>query len=78
LCETFHEYFLQNTERFAGVSEYEDVNTAMREVYERYKSTILRNVQLDMSTKLALLENCLKRAKQEGQFAYDVLQKIKF
>ncbi len=74
----FFEYFLQNTQRFAGVSEYEDLNAAMREVYERYQGTILQNVQLDMSTKLALLENCIRRAKQDGQFAYDFLQKINF
>jgi hypothetical protein len=74
----FFEYFFQNTERFVGVSEYEDLNAAMREVYERHKGTILQNVQLDMSTKLALLENCIRRAKQDGQFAYDFLQKINF
>jgi hypothetical protein len=74
----FFEYFIENTERFAGASEYDDVNTAMREVYQRYKEAILQNVQQDISTKLTLLENCIKKAKQDKEFANNFLQKISF
>ena len=76
--QRFFETFMGNTERFAGVSEYEDLNAAMREVYEKYKGKIVRQVDEDVSRKLALLDTCLQRAKQDGQFAKEFLHKINF
>ena len=72
----FFEAFCQNSERFGSNPDYDDLNTAMRDIYEKLKPRIEAMVEQDVSNKLTLLETCLAQAKSDGQFAREFLRKI--
>jgi hypothetical protein len=79
----------QDTERFFGHlcsytkanyganSEYDDINTAMRKVYQEYKAEILSKAQAEINHSLDVLEACVKRSREDEKFARQFLSKVR-
>jgi hypothetical protein len=76
--EKFFEHFCNySAQNYGANADYDDLNTAMRQVYSQYKDAITAQAENDISDKLDLLETCLKRAKTDRGFAKQVLDKIR-
>ncbi len=75
--ELFFEQFCSYTIRNYGAnSDYDDLNTAMRQEYDRHKDAITRQAEDDISQRLELLGTCVNRAKADRKFAKQLLGKI--
>ena len=86
----YSEYFEagQDTERFftnfcsytaqnlGAYAEYDDLNRAMRDVYERHRSSITQQVEQDVNRRIAVLDASVQRAKEDRAFAKQFLGKI--
>ena len=76
--ERFFENFCNYTAANYGANiDYDDVNTAMRQVYEEFKPSILSNVQADIAHSLDVLEACVERSKKDEKFARQFLTKVR-
>jgi hypothetical protein len=76
--ERFFEHFCTYTVSHYGAnSDYDDVNTAMRQVYEEHKAEILSKAQADINHSLDVLETCLKRSREDDKFARQFLSKVR-
>jgi len=76
--ERFFEHFCTHTASNYGASiDYDDLNTAMRQVYEEYKAMILARAQADISHRLDVLDDCVKRSREDGRFARQFLSKVR-
>ena len=76
--ESFFEYFCTHTAANYGASvDYDDLNTAMRQVYEEFKARILSKAEADIKHRLDVLEVCVKRSKQDEKFARQFLSKVR-
>jgi len=76
--ERFFEHFCDYTAANYGAnSDYGDVNTAMRQVYEGFKASILAKVQVDINHSLDVLEACVKRSREDEKFARQFLSKLR-
>ena len=76
--ERFFEHFCTYTVGHYGANgDYDDVNTAMRQVYEEFKPSILLNAQADITHSLNVLEACLKRSREDDKFARQFLGKVR-
>jgi len=60
-----------------AIADYADLNTAMREVYSKYQDTINKQAEDNITDRLNQLEACVKRAKNDWQFAKKFLGKIR-
>jgi hypothetical protein len=76
--ERFFEHFCTYTVSHCGSNgDYDDVNSAMRQVYEEFKAGILSKAQVDIAHNLDVLEACVERSKQDPEFARQFLSKVK-
>jgi len=76
--ERFFEHFCTYTKANYGANnDYDDLNTTMRAVYEKYKSKILAKAKEAIEDSLNLLETCIKKAKQDDKFARQFLSKVR-
>jgi len=71
--ERFFEHFCNHT----SIADYVDLNTAMREVYEEFKAEILSKAGDDIQDRLNLLDTCLKKAREDSDFARQFLSKVR-
>lgn len=71
----FNRLFKDNSYYF-HLSDYADLNNAMKEVYQLYKDSIVKDTHKEVVSKIALLEECVKRAKNDYEYAKKVLQEL--
>ena len=72
--ERFFDHFCNYT----VIADYEDLNTAMRDVYSKYQDVIKKQAEDDITGRLDLLEACVKRAKTNIEFAKKFLGRVQF
>jgi len=81
----FGTYFMsgQDTETFfdnlvsdGGYGDTQDLTQAMIAYYETKKSQIAGNVEDEIDNKMALLDECVKRAKTDKAFARQLVGKL--
>ena len=76
--ERFFDHFCTYTKANYGAnSDYADINTAMRDVYQEYKARILSATEADISHSLDVLEACIKRSRKDEKFARQFLAKVR-
>ena len=76
--ERFFEHFCNYTAAECRANnDYDDVNTAMRQVYEEFKAEILSKAQTNIAHSLDVLEACVKRSRQDQEFAKQFLCKVR-
>jgi hypothetical protein len=76
--ERFFEHFCNYTAANYGANgDYGDVNTAMRQVYEEFKPSILSKAQVDIVHSLDVLDACVKRSREDDKFAREFLNKVR-
>jgi len=76
--ERLFEHFCNYTAANYGAnSDYDDVNTEMRQVYEEFKAKILSETEADITHSLDVLEACVKRSKKDEKFARQFLSKVR-
>jgi hypothetical protein len=76
--ERFFENFCNYTAANYGANnDYDDVNTAMRQVYEEFKAEIQEKAQADIAHSLDVLEACVERSKKDEKFARQFLSKVR-
>lgn len=76
--ERFFEHFCTYTKANYGVNnDYDDLNTAMRQVYEEFKAKILTRAESDINHSLNVLEACVKRSREDEKFARQFLNKVR-
>jgi len=76
--ERFFEHFCTYTaQNYGANSDYDDLNTAMREVYGEYKDAIEKKAAADIANSLDLLEACVKRSREDDKFARQFLSKVR-
>ena len=71
--ERFFEHFCN----YKVLDDYSDINTAMREVYNKHKDAIKAQIENDITDRLNLLEVCVKRAKTDMEYAKRFLRKVR-
>ena len=75
--ERFFEHFCTYTKANYGAnSDYNDLNTAMRQVYARYRDAIRKKAEADIADSLDMLEACVKRSREDEKFARQFLAKV--
>ena len=74
LFENFCNYTAAN---YGTNGDYDDVNTAMRQVYEDFKASILSNAQADITHSLDVLDACVERSRKDEKFARQFLTKVR-
>ena len=72
----FDRFCTSSAENYGANADYDDLNTAMREEYEKHRDTIGRKTEDDIAQRLELLETCLNRAKSDREFARSFLTKV--
>ncbi len=76
--ERFFEHFCDYTARNYGANgDYDDVNTAMRQVYEEFKAEILSKADADITHSLDVLDACVERSRKDEKFARQFLTKVR-
>ncbi|NIT55905.1 MAG: hypothetical protein GWN00_06615 [Aliifodinibius sp.] len=76
--ERFFEHFCTYTAANYGANiDYDDLNTAMRDVYSKYRDVIKKQAEDDITSRLDLLEACVKRAKDDREYAREFLGKVR-
>jgi len=76
--EKFFEYFCTHTAANYGAGiDYNDLHTAMREIYNKYKNRITKQAEDDITERLGLLEAGIKLAKSDREYAREFLAKIR-
>jgi hypothetical protein len=76
--ERFFEHFCTHTATNYGASiDYDDLNTAMRDIYSKYQDVIKKQAEDDITGRLDLLEACVKRAKGDREYAREFLGKVR-
>jgi len=76
--ERFFERFCSHCDRTCGVNhDYDDINTAMHEVYTQYENAIRKQAEDDITNRLNQVEACIKRAKTDREFAKKFLGKVR-
>jgi len=76
--ERFFEHFCTYTAGHYGANvDYDDINTAMRQVYEEFKAEILTKAEADINHSLDVLEACVKRSREDEKFARQFLSKVR-
>lgn len=76
--ESFFETFMANTSEHWGANiDYKDINDAMREVFLQYEQQIRQRIDADVENKLGILDESIRRAKEDHQFGKELLRKLK-
>jgi hypothetical protein len=76
--ERFFEHFCNYSARNYGANiNYDDLNTAMRQVFEEFKAEILRKAEAGIKHSLDVLEACVKRSREDEKFARQFLSKVR-
>lgn len=76
--ERFFKHFCNyTTANYGANSDYDDVNTAMRQVYEEFKAKILSKAEVDIAHSLDVLDACVKRSREDEKFARQFLAKVR-
>ena len=76
--ERFFEHFCTYTKaNFGANSDYDDLNAAMRQIYEESKTRILSEAETDINHSLDVLEACVKRSREDEEFAREFLAKVR-
>ena len=76
--ERFFERFCTYTACHYGVNhDYDDIHTAMRQVYEDFKAEILTKAGEDINHSLDVLEAGVKRSREDEKFARGFLSKVR-
>ena len=76
--EKFFEHFCTYTTGHHGANaDYDDINTAMRQVYEEFKPEIVIKAEADINHNLDVLEACVKRSRKDEKFARQFLSKVR-
>jgi hypothetical protein len=76
--ERFFELFCTHTAaNYRSNVDYDDINAAMRQVYEEHKAQILTKAEADISHSLDVLEASLKRSREDRKFAREFLSKVR-
>ena len=76
--ERFFEHFCTHTAANYGANiDYDDLNTAMRKVYEEFKAKILTKAETDINHSLDVLEACIKHSRKDEKFARQFLNKVR-
>jgi hypothetical protein len=76
--ERFFEHFCTYTVGNYGANvDYDDINTAMRQVYEEFKDEILSKTEADIKHSLDVLEACVRRSREDEKFARQFLSKVR-
>ena len=71
--QRFFEHFCNHT----PVVDYDDLKTAMRQVYNKYRDTIEKQTEENVTKRLKLLEAGLERAKNDREFAKKFLRELR-
>ena len=75
--ERFFDHFCTYSAQNYGANvDYDDLNTAMREEYDKHKDAIGRQAEDDITRRIELLEACVSRAKSDRAFARSFLTRI--
>ncbi len=69
----FFDYFCNYT----VIADYEDLNTAMRQVYSKYKDVIKKQAEDDITDRLNQVEAYVECAKTDREFAKKFLGKVR-
>lgn len=76
--ERFFEHFCTYTVGHYGANtDYDDINAAMRQVYEEFKTGIMSKAEADIKNSLNVLEACVKRSRGDKKFARQFLSKVR-
>ena len=76
--ERFFDHFCTYTKTNYGAnSDYDDINTTMRDIYQEYKTRIMSAAEADISHSLDVLEACMKRCRKDEKFARQFLAKVR-
>jgi len=76
--ERFFEHFCTHTAANHGASiDYDDLNTAMRQVFDGFKAKILTKAEVDINHSLDVIEACVKRSREDKKFARQFLSKVR-
>jgi len=73
--QSFFDNFIRYNRGFPPI-DYRDINNAMIELYYKYKDTLNEQAENDISDKVALLSECVKRANTDRDFAKQFLAKL--
>ena len=71
--QRFFEHFCNHT----PVVDYDDLNIAMRQVYNKYRDTIEKQTEKDVTERLKLLGVSLERANNDREFAKKFLRELR-
>lgn len=71
--QRFFEHFCNHT----TTMDYDDLNTAMQEVYSKHRSIILKQTEDDVAERLKLLGAGLERANNDREFAKKFLSELR-
>ena len=71
--QRFFEHFCNHT----TTMDYDDLHTAMREVYNKYRDTIRKQTEDDVTERLKLLGAGLERANNDREFAKKFLSELR-
>jgi len=70
------ETFFNNLINDGGYGDTQDLTTAMIAYYQTKKDQIAGNMSSENDDKIALLDECIKRAKTDKEFAKDFLKSL--
>jgi len=59
------------------IADYEDLNTAMRQAYSKYKDAIKKQAEDDITDRLNQVEAYVKRAKTDREFTKKFLERVR-
>ena len=71
--QRFFEHFCNHT----TTMDYDDLNTAMQEVYSKYQNNIEKQTEDDVTERLKLLGAGLERARNDREFAKKFLSELR-
>ncbi len=71
--QRFFEHFCNHT----TTMDYDDLNTAMQEVYSKHRNIILKQTEDDVTERLKLLGAGLERANNDREFAKKFLSELR-
>jgi len=75
--ERFFEHFCSYTaQNFGAYAEYDDLDVAMRDAFQRHKASITKQLEEDVTRRIEILDASVQRAKEDRAFAKQFLGKI--
>lgn len=75
--ERFFEEFCSYTARNLGAcGQYDDLNTAMREIFDQHHAVLMRQADGNVNRRIALLDAAIQKAKTDKGLARQLLGKL--